>query len=189
MIIDNVRLAYVNLEQPRAAAEGAEPKYSVTMIIPKKHKQLDEIRAAIKAAAVNKWGDKVPKGLRNPLRDGDAVDENGERLKGEEFTDSFFITASNKRAVEVVAGKDRAKATSDHMRSGNYGCCKVGFFGYDAAGNRGVGCGLNGVWITRRGEPLGGAAEPWAESSSEVEDFSAIVDQATKAGQQDGDIF
>ena len=31
-----------------------------------------------------------------------------------------------------------------------YASIKIGFYGYDAAGNRGVGCGLNGVWITRR---------------------------------------
>ena len=35
MIINDVRLAWVHLEEPRAAVEGAEPKYSVVMIIPK----------------------------------------------------------------------------------------------------------------------------------------------------------
>jgi hypothetical protein len=73
------------------------------------------------------------------------------------------------------------------MRSGNYASVKVGFYGYDTAGNRGVGCGLNGVWITRRGEPLGAAAEPWKET--EAEDFSAIAERATAAGKQADDMF
>lgn len=189
MIVDNVRLAYVHLEEPRAAADGAEPKYSVTMIIPKSHKQLPEIKEAMQAAIAEKWGGKAPKGLRSPLRDGDATDDNGERIRGEEFTDAYYITASSKKPVEVVAGRDRARATSEHMRAGNYGRCKVRFFGYDAAGNRGVGCWLNGVWITRRGEPLGGAAEAWGNASADDEDFSTIVERAQNAGQQEGDVF
>lgn len=187
MIIDNVRLAYSHLEEPRAAAEGAEPKYSVTMIIPKNHPRVAEIKEAMKAAVQNKWNGKPPKGLRSPLRDGDETDDAGERLKGPEFTDAYFLNASNKKAVEVVAGKDRTRASSEHMRSGNYASVKVGFYGYDTAGNRGVGCGLNGVWITRRGEPLGAASEAWTET--EAEDFSAVVAHAQAAGQQADDVF
>lgn len=188
MIINDVRLAYVHLEEPRASAEGAEPKYSVALIIPKDHPQLAEIREAMKAAVATKWGSKPPKGLRNPLRDGDELDEGGNRIRGEEFSNAYFLNASSRKPVDVVAGKARTKATSEHMRSGNYGCVKVGFFGYDQAGNRGVGAGLNGVWITRRGEPLGAASEPWAEGVK-VEDFDVIADRAQAAGQQEGDFF
>ncbi len=187
MIINDVRLAWVHLEEPRAAVEGAEPKYSVVMIISKNHSQVVEIKAAMQAAIAAKWGTKAPKGLRSPLRDGDATDESGERVKGAEYTDCFFITAASKKPVDVVAGKDRSRATSEHMRGGNFASIKIGFYGYDAAGNRGVGCGLNGVWITRRGDPLGAASEPWAET--EAEDFSAVVAKAQAAGQQDGDVF
>lgn len=187
MIIDNVRLAYVHLEEPRAAAEGAEPKYSVTMIIPKNHPKVAEIKEAMKAAIQKKWNGKPPKGLRSPLRDGDETDDAGERLKGAEFTDAYFLNAANKKPVEVVAGKDCGRATSEHMRSGNYASVKVGFYGYDTAGNRGVGCGLNGVWITKRGEPLGAASEAWEET--EAEDFSVIAERATAAGKQEGDVF
>ena len=188
MIINDVRLDWVHLEEPRAAAEGAEPKYSITMIVPKhNHRQVVEIKAAMQAAIAAKWNGKPPKGLRSPLRDGDAVDDAGDRVKSAEYKDCYFISAANKKPVDVVAGKDRSRATSEHMRSGNYASVKVGFYGYDTAGNRGVGCGLNGVWITRRGEPLGAASEPWAET--EAEDFSAAVAKAQAAGQQDGDVF
>ena len=188
MIINDVRLDWVHLEEPRAAAEGAEPKFSVVMIIPKISSQVVEIKAAMQAAIAAKWNGKPPKGLRSPLRDGDAVDDAGERVKSAEYTDCYFISAGNKKPVEVLAGKDRSRATSEHMRSGNYASIKVGFYAYGPiAGNVGVGCGLNGVWITRRGEPLGAASEPWAET--EAEDFSAVVAKAQAAGQQDGDVF
>ena len=188
MILNNVRLAYCHLDQPKAAAEGAEPKFSCTLIIPKNHPQLADLKAAIKQAAVAKFGDKLPKGLRNPLRDGDEVDDEGKRMRGEEFKDAHFVNASSKRKPEVVVGLTRSAPQPEHLGSGHYASVKVGFFGYDTAGNRGVGCGLNGVWITRRGEPLGAASEPWDEKV-EAEDFSAIAEVAASTAAAEDDIF
>lgn len=187
--INKARLTYIHLEEPHAAAEGADPKYSVCLIIPKNHDQVETIKRMVKEAVARKWGDKAPKGLRSALRDGDAVDENGERLKGKEFSGCYFMTASNKRKVGLKAWKSGQPATSDDLVWGYYGSVLVSFFAYDAAGNRGIGAGLDGVWITAKGEPLGGAAASWDDGSVEAEDFSAIAEQATAAGQQTGDIF
>lgn len=188
MIVNDVRLAYCHLDQPRAATEGAEPKFSATLIIPKNHPQLADIKAAIKAAATEKFGDKVPKGLRNPLRDGDEVDEEGNRIRGKEFENAHFINASSKRKVDVVVGKARSAPQPEHLASGHYASVKLGLFGYDIAGNRGIAAGLNGVWITRRGEPLGVAAEPWADNV-EAEDFGSIASAAAAAAPAEDDIF
>ena len=49
-------------------------------------------------------------------------------------------------------------------------------FGYDASGNRGVGCGLGNVCKTRDGEPLGGRAN--AES-----DFAGLEQAAPQQPQ------
>lgn len=188
MEIKNVRLTYIHVEEPHAAAQGAEPKYSVCMILPKNHEQIEHVRKAIKDAIAKMWGDKPPKGLRSPLRDGDAVDESGERLKGEEFAGSYFMTASNPRKVEAIIGKSQRKATGDDLVWGYYGSVICDFFPYDKAGNRGVGCGLNKLWITKTGDRLGGNRESFSDNA-EVEDFDAIAERATSAGQQSGDIF
>jgi Protein of unknown function (DUF2815) len=188
LILNNVRLAYSHLDQPRASVEGAEPKYSCTLIVPKTHPQLAELRAVIKAAAVEKFSDKLPKGLRNPLRDGDETDEEGNRVRGDEFKAAFFLNASSKRKPEVVVGKARTAPQPEHLISGHYASVRLGFFGYDTAGNRGVGCGLNGVWITRRGEPLGAAAEPWGENV-EAEDFDSVAASAAGAAPAEDDVF
>ena len=80
IVVKDARMAYVHLLEPRAAAEGAEAKYSITLIIPKTDEAgIAAIKAAMKAAVTKKFGDKPPKGLRNPLRDGDEKDaESGE---------------------------------------------------------------------------------------------------------------
>lgn len=46
-----VRFSYCNLFTPRAIQEGAQPKYSVTLLIPKSDKAtVQKIKGAIEAA-------------------------------------------------------------------------------------------------------------------------------------------
>jgi len=186
IVIKDARFAYVHLLEPRAAAEGAEAKYSVTLIIPKSDEAtITAIKAAMKAAVAKKFGDKPPKGLRNPLRDGDEKDnDSGEYLKGEEFNGNLYISASSKKPVRAFAGKARLPATEEHLQSGNYGAAELNFYGYDAAGNRGVAAGLNGVWVTRKGEPLGAGSTDWGVI--EAEDFGSPAGKPELSGD---DIF
>lgn len=187
MVLNNVRLAYAHLDAPRAAAEGADPKYSVVMIIPKTDPQVATLKDILREAATAKFGAKPPK-MKSPLRDGDEVDDQGQRDKGDEFAGCYYITASSKKPVEVLVGKAKAPASEpEHFRSGNYASVRVGAFAYEVAGNRGVALGLNGVWVTKRGEPLGKAAEPW--SDVEAEDFGSVINKANLQGPSEDDIF
>jgi hypothetical protein len=189
IVVKDARMAYIHLLEPRAAAEGAEPKYSVTLIIPKTDEAgIAAIKAAMKAAVSKKFGDKPPKGLRNPLRDGDEKDgESGEYMKGDEFRGNWYLSASSKKPVRAQAGKARMPATEDHLQSGNYGAAELNFYAYDAAGNRGVAAGLNGVWITRKGEPLGSGATDWGVI--EAEDFGSSAASAATASMSADDVF
>ena len=76
-----VRLSYANVWEP-ASINGSNPKYSVSLIIPKSDKQtLDAINAAVDAAikeGVAKFGGKIPNkaALKLPLRDGVGLQDN-----------------------------------------------------------------------------------------------------------------
>ena len=79
------RFSYCNLFTPRAAQEGAQEKYSVTLLIPKSDKatvkKLKAAMEAAKAAYLQKHsGKKLPANLKSTLHDGD-----GERPNGGEF--------------------------------------------------------------------------------------------------------
>ncbi|MEY3747581.1 MAG: hypothetical protein RL194_1040 [Pseudomonadota bacterium] len=189
LTLNGVRLAFCHLDQPRAAAEGAAPKYSAVLIVPKDHAQLDELKNAIREAATEKFGAKKPAGLKNPMRDGDEIDaETSERVKGPEFANAYYVSATSKKPVEIIVGKSKAPASDpDHYRSGHYASVKVATFGYDVSGSKGVALGLNSIWLTKRGEPLGGAAEPWAEV--EAEDFSGVLQKVAGQAPSDDDIF
>lgn len=172
--VNNVRLAYMHLIEPHAAADGAEPKYSVTMIIPKSDvKQVNAVKTAMAAARDLKWGKGAPKGLRSPLRDGDEQDDDGNFIRPEEFRNAYYVGASSKRPVDVKIqmGGKIVNCPQEHMVSGYYGSVQANFYGYDAAGNKGVSAGLNGVLITKRGEPLGRKLEWDDASKAGAEDF------------------
>lgn len=182
--IKNVRLAYMHLIEPRAAAEGAEKKYSVTLIVPKTDKaNLTAISAASKTAKEGRWGAKPPTNLRSPVRDGDEKDAEGNFVRGEEFRNSYYINASSKTPVDVkiMMGGRIVNCPPEHLVSGYYGSALVNFYAYENPMNKGVSLGLNGLTITKRGEPLGRRLD-WESTMEGAEDFGGA---AASVGMED----
>ena len=157
------RLSYCNLTTPRAAQQGGEPKYSVTLLIPKTDVATKaDIDAAIQAAAneaLSKvWNGARPPQLRVPIYDGDGVRPSGVPF-GDECKGHWVMTASTENKPQVV-GIDNINcelAPSD-IYSGMYARVTIRFFGYSNSGNKGIGCGLGNVMKTRDGEALAGSA-------------------------------
>ena len=76
------RLSYCNLTTPRAAQQGGEPRYSVTLLIPKSDAATKaDIDSAIQAAASEAlskvWNGARPPMLKVPIYDGDGVRPSG----------------------------------------------------------------------------------------------------------------
>ena len=96
-----VRLSYANVWEP-ASINGSNPKYSVSLIIPKSDKQPpDAINAAVDAAikeGVAKFGGKIPNkaALKLPLRDGDTERDD------EAYKNSFFVNANSTTGIKYV---------------------------------------------------------------------------------------
>lgn len=163
VLTGEVRLSYCNLTTPRAAQQGGEPKYSVTLLIPKTDVATKaDIDAAIQAAAneaLSKvWNGARPPQLRVPIYDGDGVRPSGVPF-GDECKGHWVMTASTKNKPQVV-GIDNINcelAPSD-IYSGMYARVTIRFFGYSNSGNKGIGCGLGNVMKTRDGEALAGSA-------------------------------
>ena len=153
--IGEVRFSYANVFEPRSSM-GGEPKYSCSILIPKSNKEaVGLVTDAVNAAIAAHWGDKAPRTLRSPLRDGDVEREDPV------YEGMWFINASAttrvKPAVKVLDGGILADALdTDDFYSGCYGAAVLNFFAYDKNGNRGVSAGLNVVLKTRDGEKLSG---------------------------------
>ena len=172
VLTGEVRLSYCNLTTSRASQQGGEPKYSVTLLIPKTDFATKaDIDAAIQAAAgdavAKVWNGVRPPQIRVPIYDGDGVRPSGVPF-GDECKGHWVMTASTKRKPQVV-GIDNinCELSPKDIYSGMYARVTIRFFGYSNSGNKGIGCGLGNVLKTRDGEPLSGNA-------SAASDFAGI---------------
>lgn len=183
VITGKVRASFVHLLEPDAF-EGQDPKYSVMLLIPKTDKvTLSKIKKAQKAAAEagksSKFDGKLPKNLKNTLRDGDEEQDTDEYP---EFKGMYFINASSKTKPGIV-DKDRQEILDpDDIYSGMYVRASLNFFAYNTAGNKGVSAGLNNIQKVGDGDFLGGR-------SSAEDDFDDWEDDEDVADEEDDDIF
>ena len=163
VLTGEVRLSYANLTVPRAAQQGGEAKYSVTLLIPKADTatkaNIDSSAEAAAQDALGKlWNGVRPPVLPVPVHDGDGVRENGTPF-GPECKGCWVITASSKNKPQVVHQSDvNTELAPQDIYSGMYARVTINFFGYLNNGKKGVGCGLGNVMKTRDGEPLAGGA-------------------------------
>lgn len=164
VLTGEVRLSYASLTKPRAAKQGGEEKYSVTLLIPKTDAATKaDIDASIEAAAQDGmakcWNNARPPMLRVPIHDGDGVRPSGEPF-GEECRGHWVMTASSKQKPQVVDMSNiKCELAPTDIYSGMYARVTINFFAYANNGNKGVGCGLGNVMKTRDGEPLSGHAD------------------------------
>lgn len=172
VLTGEVRLSYCNLIQPRAPMNGqGDPKYSVTLLIPKSdYATKADIDASIEAAArdatAKMWGGVRPQ-FASVVWDGDGVRKNGMPF-GDECKGHWVLTASTKQKPHVV-GIDNINVdlAPQDIYSGMYARVTLRFYGFNQNGNRGVGCGLGNVMKTRDGEALAGGA-------SAASDFAGV---------------
>lgn len=155
-----VRLSYCQIWQPKAPQNGGEPKYSVTILIPKSdaatiNALYAEMEQAKQAGITNAWKGVLPPIVKIPLYDGDGVRTSGEPF-GPECKGHMVITASSKAQPQVVDLNVQPILNQAEVYSGCYGRVNLNFFAYDQAGNRGIGCGLNCIQKVADGEPLSG---------------------------------
>ena len=179
-----VRLSYANLVTPKAqmvnGVPQGDPKYSVTLLIPKTDKAtFDDLSAAFTAAAQaglnTKFGGYMPT-LKPVIHDGDQPRADGKPY-GPECKGMWVLTASSKQKPQVVdISNINCELAPQDIYSGMYARVTVNFFAFNSGNNKGVGCGLGNVLKMRDGEPLSGGA-------SAASDFAGIAPAAAPAVQ------
>lgn len=181
-----VRCSYVCVDKPRVntSSDGTpqgDPRYSVTLLIPKTDvATYNELRAAMMAAyeegVAKSWQGLRPQ-LRDIIHDGDGVRESGMPY-GPECKGHWVVTAASKRKPDVkrivtvtTAGGTTQRlmdVPKEEIYSGMYARCTVRFFTYNLPTRKGVGCGLNNILKTREGDPLSGG-------TTGEQDFSGLL--------------
>ncbi len=187
------RASYAHVWE-KAEMPNGEMKYSLSVLFPKDDKEgIGLIKKAIISAATEFFGkdkSKWPKGLDNPLRDGDAKAE--EDKKHALYKDHMYINTSTKNQPGVVGPNAKPLMDQDDFYSGCYCRVSVNFYGYKKAGNVGIGVGLNNVMKVKDGDRLDGrvdAEDEFSKFAVETEDEPKQPADGTEAELQDEDDF
>ena len=158
VVTGKVRFSFCHVWEPQANP-GQEPKYSVTLLIPKSDKAtLDRIQAAITEAADSyrqrNGSASLPARPNTTLHDGDGVRDSGDPY-GPECKGCMVITVSSKVAPVVVDRDRNPIIDTAEVYSGCYGRAAINFYGYNSNGKKGISAGLLSVQKLADGEPFG----------------------------------
>jgi len=156
------RVAFPNVFDAKAPIQGGDAKYSVCMLFDS-NADLSGLKKICQEAAEEKWGNKIPSGIRKPFRDAGEKDYDG-------FEDGMtFINASSKFAPGIVDQNLNGVISEDEFYGGCYARASVTAYAYDKAGNRGVSIGLQNLQKMSDGTPFRKSA-----ASSAGEEFTVV---------------
>lgn len=163
IVTGKVRFSYLNVFAPKASNPGDEPKYSVTLLIPKSDTTtLQKIKSAMAAAreafVARNGANSLPAQPVHTLRDGDGTRSNGEDF-GEECKGCWVINVSAKadRKPGIYDAFRNDITDPSELKSGDYGRAHINFYGYSRNGKKGISASLLGVQKLADGEALGGS--------------------------------
>lgn len=172
--INNVRLAFPALFEPKAVNAGDKPAYSGSFIVPKNHPQIADIEKALATTADEKWGAKGPAMLKT-LKAGDktAMHDGDGKSQYQGFEGNFYISARNPvRPTCLDADKTPLAESDGRLYSGCFVNVVLEFWGQDNAYGKRINATLLGVQFFRDGDAFSGGG------SASQDDFDDVTSGA-----------
>ena len=159
VVTGKVRFSYVNIFEAQAPQGGGDPKFSVTLLIPKSDTvTLNKIKEAMTEARENfckrNGAAALPQKPNHTLHDGDGVRDSGDPY-GPECNGCYVITVSSKQKPVIVDAFRNDITDPGEVYSGCYGRAAINFYGYNSNGKKGISAGLLSIQKLHDGDPFG----------------------------------
>ena len=159
VVTGKVRFSFCHIFEAQEPQGGGDPKYSVTLLIPKSDTvTLGKIKAAMAEARENfcnrNGANALPAKPVYTMHDGDGQRPSGEDF-GPECKGCYVITVSSKQKPVIVDAFRNEITDPAEVYSGCYGRASINFYGYSKAGKKGISAGLLSVQKLSDGEPFG----------------------------------
>lgn len=159
VVTGKVRFSYCNVWEPREPQGGGDPKYSVTLLIPKSDtvtvkKIFDAMMEARENYCARNGANSLPQKPNHTLHDGDGTRDSGEPY-GPECAGCYVITVSSKQKPVIVDAFRNEITDPAEVYSGCYGRAAINFYGYNSSGKKGISAGLLSIQKLSDGEPFG----------------------------------
>lgn len=163
------RVSFPQVFEPKALADGQAKKYSLTMLFtlaeiaksPSEAKAWQAMKDALVVAAKEKWGAKIPTGMKSPFRDGMEKEQYQGYGKG-----VTFIAASTTTRPGLVDKQLQKIIAPEDFYAGCYARASVNAYGWQYMGKSGVSFGLQNIQKIDDGEPFGGRTRAEADFDS-----------------------
>ena len=141
VVTGKVRFSFCNIFEPKASPDGGEPKYGVTLLIPKSDTAtLTKINAAMNEARENfcqkNGASALPAKPITPLHDGDGNKPSTGDPYGPECKGCYVMAVSTKQKPVIVDAFRNEITDPTEVYSGCYGRISVTFYGYNSNGNQ-----------------------------------------------------
>lgn len=159
VVTGKCRFSYCYLFEPQEPLGGGDPKYSITLLIPKSDTAtLGKIKQAIAEArevyCQRNGANALPAKPVHTLRDGDGTRDNGDPF-GPECAGCYVIKVKSKQKPVVVDASLKPITDPGEVYGGCYGRASINFYGYNQAGQKGISASLLSVQKLHDGEPFG----------------------------------
>lgn len=175
--IGRVSYPYVFNAQENKNEDGSIRKsYSVVLLFDKTA-DLSAMKAEYervkKEYLAKEFKGKEPPGFKNPFRDGDEKNFDGNSPEYAGMTYISFRAQENRKPQVVDAALRQITQESGQFYAGCYAKVSFSCYGYNTKGNKGVAFSLGNIQKVRDGEPLDGRTT--AENDFEAVDDSAAL--------------
>ena len=179
ILLKDVRLAFPNLWKATAPKGGGEAAFSASLLMPKTHKQVVELKAAFKSLAKDKWASKadailkaMEAGDKLCLHDGDG------KADYEGFEGNVYVSARSKIRPSVFDGQRQELQEADGKPySGCYVNASIELWAQDNDYGKRINAQLRGVQFLRDGDAFAGGGQ--AADKDEFDEISAEDDPLT----------
>ena len=181
-MLKGVRFNYVFAFQPQVNRTTGKKTHGVQLIFPVAHAQAQEIAAAIKVVAEEKWGADAANVLQLLKVNNKICCKTGNthRPGQAEYKDMYFIGCSHKgpfRVVETRGGKNVELTEADgRPRSGDYGNASIAIYAHQFPEGKGIFADVMGIQYVSKGAPLGSGGR-----IASVEEFGVEASDADSA--------
>lgn len=132
---------------------GGDPKYQLTMLVPKEDKAfIDKLKGLVGAAIKEQWPnkDKRPE-LQLPFQDGDSKEYDG-------YEGHIAVRTSSKYRPGIVNARRDEIIDESEFYGGCYARAQINAYTWEFGGKSGVSFGLQNVQKLRDGDPFGNRA-------------------------------
>lgn len=177
IMLKNARLAFPNLFEPVQVNGEGEPRYNATLLLAGDHPQLKELRAKIKAVAVEKWNKTADATLKAiAAKDAICLHDGDTKSQYDGFAGGMFVAAAaqaNARPTVIDGQRSPVTAKDGKVYAGCYVNASIELWAQDNKWGKRVNAQLRGVQFLRDGDAFS-AGRP--ADSDEFEDVTDGTD-------------